>query len=54
MRERKGFVGILKKVFETLSVKFVSRFPRGRTTFAKGPSRVYSSPDLNAKHLWVY
>lgn len=42
MRERKGFVDILKNVFETLSVKYGSRFPRGIATFAKGAPPGYT------------
>lgn len=40
MRETKGFVDISKNVFETLSVIYGSRFPRGITAFAafaRGP-----------------
>lgn len=33
MRETKGFVYISKNVFETLSVIYGSRFPRGIATF---------------------
>lgn len=44
-RESKDFVDTSENVFETLNVKYRSRFPSGIATFARGPHRVYSSPD---------
>lgn len=44
-REIKSFVDTSENVFETLNVKYRSRFPSGISTFARGPHRVYSSPD---------
>lgn len=38
VRESKVFVDISKNVFETLNVKYGSRFPRGIATFAGGPT----------------
>lgn len=37
MRESKDFVDMSKNVFETLSVKYGCRFPRGVVTFARRP-----------------
>lgn len=54
VRESKGFVEIRKNVFETLSVKYGSRFPRGIATFARGAPPGYTPALIKMQNICGY